>query len=110
MDTQPQELFTVAILGTYAGSTGAVYILYSTFRRLLNRDNLWATFIISMIVSFVVAFGTGALNGLVEYFLAVLNGALLFSSATGSQEVLAGGTGNRQRRNPRSITSSWLGE
>ena len=89
MDTTPQELYTLATLGTFAGSSGAVLVLYNTFRKLLKRENLWIAFVISLIVSFVVAFTTSALSGLVGYFLAFLNGCLLFTTASGTQELIA---------------------
>jgi hypothetical protein len=110
MDTQPGELYTLAILATYAGSSGAVSVLYTTYRRLTNKDNIRVVFIISLVVSFVVAVGTGALTGVLQYFLVFLNGALLFVSATGAQEVIAGSGGNRKKRNPRAVFSTWIGE
>lgn len=89
MDTQPQELYTIAMLGTFAGSSGAVLVLYNTFRTLLKRENLWIAFAISLIVSFVVAGATSALVGLTGYFLAFLNGCLLFTTAAGAQQIIA---------------------
>lgn len=87
--TDPKELYTVATLATFAGSSGAVLVLYNTFRKLLKRENLWVAFGISLVVSFVVASATGGLNLGYGYFLAFLNGCLLFFTASGGQEMIA---------------------
>lgn len=108
MDTQPQELYTIAILGTYAGSSGAVLILYNTFRTLLKKESLWVAFLISLVVSFVVAISTNALTNIAEYFLAFLNACLLFSSATGVQEIIAQPQPPGPPINLHKFNSSWL--
>lgn len=89
MNNQPQDLYTVATLATFVGSSGAVLVLYNTFRKLFTKDSVWVAFIISLIVSFVVAIGTDALGGVLSLFLAFLNACLLFTSASGAQEIVA---------------------
>ena len=119
LDNSPQDLYTVATLATFAGSSGAVLILYNTFRRLFNRESVWAAFLLSMVVSFVVALATGSLKGPLGFFLAFLNGCLLFSSAAGAQQALASqppgqpsprevGIGGHPDR-PIRFFSSWFG-
>ncbi len=119
MGTSPQDLYTVATLATFAGSSGAVLILYNTYRRLFNRESVWAAFVLAMVVSLVVAVATGALKGPLGFFLAFLNGCLLFSSAAGAQQALAyqppGPSQSRevgpvgQPDQPIKFRSSWFG-
>jgi 4-amino-4-deoxy-L-arabinose transferase-like glycosyltransferase len=114
MSTSPQDLYTIATLGTFAGSSGAVLILYNTFRRLFNKESVWIAFIISLTVSVIVAIATSSLTDLAGFFLVILNGCLLFSSAAGTQELIAhqGSNGktkgftepNKQRK----LSSSWF--
>ena len=110
METQPQELYSLAVLGTYAGSSGAVLLIYNTFRRLLKRENLWIAFAVSVLVSLGVAASSGALTGMQEYFLVFLNSCLLFSSAAGAQELIATPRRTKKKKSPHAFSSSWMSE
>jgi len=117
--TDPKELYTIATLATFAGSSGAVLVLYNTFRRLLKRENLWAAFTISLVVSYVVGSATGGLKLDYGYFLAFLNGCLLFTAAAGGQEIIsqpqppavppkAANESTRKSDTPPRLRSSWF--
>lgn len=111
MDNPPQDLYTIAALATFTGSSGAVLVLYNTFRVLLRRESVWAGFIISLVVSFIVAYGTGALAGddvVIRLFLAFLNACLLFTSALGAQELLANQQPAMKAAASPQFWSSWL--
>jgi uncharacterized membrane protein len=91
---QPQ-LFTAQSLGTFAGASSAVMILTNVFARLVGRaPPAVIALAIAMLVAFLGAYGLGQLTGVVDIWLAVLNGCLLFSSAVGIQETVSrGGSG-----------------
>lgn len=88
----PNELFTAVSIGTFAGATGAVWVLTNVFRVLFKRDSILFGFIVSLVISFIGAYAAQALTGLVQIFLGFLNGCLLFLTAAGVQGFAHGAT------------------
>lgn len=79
-------------LQTYGGASAAVWFLYTTFRMLSKRDSLPVAFVLSLTVSLIVTF---SINGrkpteLVAWFVALLNGCVMFCAASGVQETFRG--------------------
>ena len=81
----PDEFFTAGSIATFAGATGAVWVLTNVFRVLLKRDSILFGFIVSLMISFVGAYAAHTLTSLVQVFLIFLNGCLLFLTAAGVQ-------------------------
>jgi hypothetical protein len=80
------SFFTIQSVGTLAGASAAVVFVSNTYRILTKSNSVVPPFIISIIVSFVGAYESGAWFGITEMFLVILNGCLLFCSALGVQE------------------------
>src|SRR5688572_7066998 len=79
------DFFRPGSIATFAGATTAVWLITNLFRVLVGRDSVIAGFVIALIVSFVGAYSTGSINGLVPGFLVFLNGCLLFFTGAGVQ-------------------------
>jgi hypothetical protein len=77
-----QELITLTTLGTFAGATAATLVLGNTLQSVFNLSAKWLTLLLAeAIVILVAVFNhTSELSG---YFIAVLNGCLVYSSAIG---------------------------
>lgn len=82
----PTEFFTAGTMLTLIGGSSAVLVVSNTFQQLTNRDPRWVAFALSVLFSFIGTFqalppdtGFRLLNGLV----ALINGCLLFCTATG---------------------------
>jgi hypothetical protein len=96
-----KAFFTPGSIATFTGATSAVWIITNVFRVLVGRDSVIAGFIIALIVAFVGAYSTQALNGLVPGFLVFLNGCLLFFTAAGVQGFANGATQGRPVAQPK---------
>src|SRR5262245_30364713 len=86
----PPALITPAALGTFAGLSLALTVMTNVVAMILRRmPPPVIAFLLALLIS---VFGSMAMNTLtttVDYGLAVLNAGLLFTSATGIQEMLA---------------------
>ena len=82
------DFFTTASLGTLAGATGAVYIICSTIQRVFNFNPKWLALVVSILISYAAAFITqSSENDISRYFIALLNGFLIYATATGTNQV-----------------------
>ncbi|MBB6498692.1 hypothetical protein [Pedobacter cryoconitis] len=82
------DFFTTTSLGTLAGATGAVYIICSTIQRVFNFNPKWFALVVSILISYAAAFITQSLeNDISRYFIALLNGFLIYATATGTNQV-----------------------
>ncbi|RAJ31083.1 hypothetical protein [Pedobacter cryoconitis] len=85
----PGDFFTTASLSTLAGATGAVYIICSTVQKVFNFNPKWLALLVSVLISFAAALLTqSAGNEISRYFIALLNGFLIYATATGTNQVL----------------------
>ncbi|TYL83156.1 hypothetical protein [Bradyrhizobium cytisi] len=77
-----QELFTIATLGTFAGATAATVVVGNTLQSVFRVSAKWLTLLLAeAIVILVAVFNhTSELSG---YFVAILNGCLVYSAAVG---------------------------
>jgi hypothetical protein len=77
-----QDLFTLATLGTSAGATAATLVVGNTLQSVFNLNAKWFSFVVAeLIMIFVAIFTTTTI--LSAYFLAILNGCLVYCSAVG---------------------------
>jgi hypothetical protein len=85
----PGDFFNVASLGTLAGATGAVYIVCGTIQKVFNYNPKWLALLVSVLISFLVASVTATENSqLTKYIVALLNGFLIYATATGTNQIL----------------------
>lgn len=85
----PGDFFTTASLSTLAGATGAVYIICSTIQKVFDFNPKWLALLVSILISFAAALLTqSAGNEISRYFIALLNGFLIYATATGTNQVL----------------------
>jgi hypothetical protein len=77
-----QELFTIATLGTFAGATAATVVVGNTLQSVFKVSAKWLTLAIAEAIVILVAIFTHT-SELSGYFVAVLNGCLVYSAAVG---------------------------
>jgi len=77
-----QELFTLATLGTFAGATAATVVVGNTLQSVFNVNAKWLTLLLAEAIVILVAIFTPT-KELSGYFIAILNGCLVYSSAVG---------------------------
>ncbi|UWQ84378.1 hypothetical protein [Leisingera caerulea] len=87
------DFFTLQSLGTFAGATGATLVISNSLQRVLNRNPAWLALLVAEVICIATVFFThgNASEGspilLSDYFVAVVNGFLVFCSAAGSTSV-----------------------
>ena len=84
----PGDFFTVSSLGTLAGATGAVYIICNTIQKVFNFNPRWLALLVSVLISYLgaaITVSTG--DHVTKYFIALLNGFLIYATATGTNQV-----------------------
>ena len=122
--TSPQEFFTWGSFSTLAGTTGILYIICGVFQSVFNFSPRWFALIISILVSFIgiqfnyeLADNNPFISYTIKYIIALLNGFLIFATATGSNQLFAGKLSIPQRppyprplsfqNQPRTFNSNW---
>jgi len=95
----PGDFFTAASLGTLAGATGAVYIICGTIQKVFNFNPKWLALLVSVLISYLGAYLTASVNDQVtKYIIALLNGFLIYASATGTNQVIGTQTGKTTQK------------
>lgn len=107
LDLNPQDFFTVGSFTTLAGSASMVYIICGTVQSIFNFSPKWLALAVSMAVSVLAAYiGFIVLQNTdskalstdqklyldhpgIGYVLALLNGFLIYVTATGGNQLLA---------------------
>ncbi len=91
-----QEFFTWRSFSTLAGTTGIVYIICGVFQSVFNFSPRWFALVISILVSFIgiqfdyqLASNNIFISYSIKYIIALLNGFLIFATATGSNQLFA---------------------
>lgn len=77
-----QDLFTLVTLGTSAGATAATLVVGNTLQSVFNIGAKWLSFVIAELIMLAVAIFTTPTDAS-GYFLAILNGCLVYCSALG---------------------------
>jgi hypothetical protein len=77
-----QELFTLTTLSTLVGATAATVVVGNTLQSVFNLSAKWLSFAVAELILILVAVFTGTVE-VSGYFVAVLNGCLVYSSAVG---------------------------
>ena len=119
----PGELFTAASIITLTGATGAVYVICGALQRAFDFNPKWLALAISVVIALAGAHATQS-HHLVNYLVALVNGCLIFCTATGVNNVfgpaqpppaqhkgvvLDGGVGGQaaKPRMPRAFATRW---
>jgi len=119
-----QEFFTWRSFSTLAGTTGIVYIICGVFQSVFNFSPRWFALVISILVSFIgiqfdyqLASNNIFISYSIKYIIALLNGFLIFATATGSNQLFASKPSITHRppylrplnfkNQPRTFNSNW---
>jgi len=112
---QAKEFFTLQALASIGGASLAVLVVTNAAYKLFGLNRMAVSFLASVLIVFAAAYESGALSGIGGVVLAVVNSCLLFSTATGMQEVTAGAVQPREvaRAKPfgakeRKVLESWV--
>jgi len=87
----PKDFYTLTTLGTLVGATGAVYLICSTAQSVFNFNPKWLALLVALIISLVVAVYSASDPKdpvFLKYFIAFLNGLLIYATAVGSNNIL----------------------
>ena len=93
----PNDFFTSGSLATLAGCTGIVFVICSGIQRAFNYNPKWLALLVSIVVSLIAAYladNPDDVKVAQKYIIAVLNGFLIYASATGTNQIVG--------ENPRS--------
>ena len=111
----PKDFYTPTTLGTLVGATGAVYLICNTAQSVFNFNPKWLALLVSLIISIIVAvFSKSDPNdpAFLKYFIAFLNGLLIYATAVGSNNITgsgpAGGAVKPLVAGKRSFRSLWI--
>jgi hypothetical protein len=85
----PGELFTSASIITLTGATGAVYVICGALQRAFNFNPRWLALAISVCIALAGAHATQT-HHLVNYLVGIVNGCLIYCTATGVNSVFGG--------------------
>lgn len=77
------EFYTLTSLGTLAGATGATVAITNALQTAFNRNPKWLGLLIAELVCVGVLFASGPTHTS-DWFIAVLNGCLVFATAAGA--------------------------
>lgn len=120
MDDPINQFFTLESMLTLTGATGATLVVSNALQQLLNRNPKWIALIVAQTVSLATVYYSGATLGS-DYFIALINGFLIYSSAIGAS-VFSNGTSssptarssttvreeNLETRTRRSFLAPWF--
>ena len=82
MTNIPNEFFTVESIGTLTGATGLCFVITNGIRRAFGFDPRWLGLVVAQLVAILGA--ALVVGSPFKYVLAIANGFLIFSTATGA--------------------------
>jgi len=92
----PADFFTIGTMITLSGSTGATFVVCNGLQKAFNFNPRWLALLVAQIIVLVGVYAVGK-RELLDYFVGVINGFLVFCSAAGATGVLgAGGPGTAE--------------
>ena len=105
----PSEFFTRGSMATLAGAAGMTAVICNTLQSALNFNPKWLALVVAQIISVLGAYYSGQH----DYVVAVVNGLLIFSTASGGTSVAgaalnAKGSGTRGMRRDEPVKRGFL--
>jgi hypothetical protein len=89
--TIPQEFFTLQSMLTLTGAAGATFVVCNGLQSAFNFNPRWLALVVAQCLS---VYGTYASHSATsvpsDYFVAVVNGFLIYATATGGTNILGG--------------------
>lgn len=73
-------------IGTFGGATVAIFAITATLRKAVRLNSLIVPLVLAMALSFFLATNQGSLKDGLGWFIAVVNGCLLFLAVVGANE------------------------
>lgn len=90
----PADFFTIGTMVTLSGATGATFVVCNGLQRAFNFNPRWLALLVAQTIVLVGVY-TVSKGELLDYFVGVINGFLVFCSAAGATGALgAGAAGN----------------
>lgn len=83
MDDPINQFFTLESMVTLTGATGATLVVSNALQQVLNKNPKWMALLVAQIISLATIYFSGATLGS-DYFIATVNGFLIYSSAIGA--------------------------
>lgn len=77
------EFYTLTSLGTLAGATGATVAITNALKTAFDLSPKWLGLLVAELICLGVLFAMGAAHAS-DWFIAVLNGCLVFATAAGA--------------------------
>lgn len=110
----PSTFFTNESFFSLAGATAIVFVVCNTLQRVFNFNPKWLALLLSEIVAVFGAWSTARQHVPSDYFIAVLNGCLIYSAAGGGTAIASSTEAGQQKgasvQGPRrrSFLSHWF--
>jgi len=90
----PTNFFTLQSMLTLAGATGTVFIVTNGLQVAFNFNPRWLGLFLAQVIALVGVYYSGGKG--IDYFVGVVNGFLIYSSAVGVT-AMGGGSAGRAR-------------
>ena len=105
-----EDFFTIGSLQTFVGTTGMVYAVSNGVQRAFDFNPKWFALLVSQIIM-MVAVSNGVENPTwLHYFIGVMNGFLVYLTASGATTVSSSAAGNSAStlvESSRGFTTPW---
>jgi len=85
----PNTFFTNESFFSLAGATAIVFVVCNTVQRVFNFNPKWLALLLSEIVAIIGTWSAARQHVPSDYFIAVLNGCLIYSAAGGGTAVVS---------------------
>jgi hypothetical protein len=92
----PKEFFTPQSATTLTGAVGITFVLTNTFRTAFGINPRWLALVFALAIALFGVWSTQ--GGPIDYVFGVLNGCLIYLSASGVSAVSKPGSGRRATR------------
>jgi hypothetical protein len=97
-DMIPNSFFTNASFVSLAGSSAIVFVVCNALQAAFNFNPRWLAFTVSELIAVYGVWASGNVHVPSDFFVAVLNGCLIFVTASGGANI---GSAARQAGQPR---------
>jgi len=88
------NLYTFQSLGTLAGAAGVTFIISNVIQSVFNYNPKWLALAVAEIISFAIIIQSGS-DKFSDYFIAIVNGFLIYSTAIGGNALTGKPTSSR---------------